>query len=73
VDGSTETSPDGSIIIERHLVIEPVSLQVGSEGFCGTSKEPIGDLGWDYCKERPEFRKLEGPTFHVSADLLRGT
>jgi len=70
---STEASPDGSIIIERRLVIDAVSLQVSSEGFCGRSKEPIGDLGWDYCKKPPEFRTLEEPNFHLSADLLRGT
>jgi hypothetical protein len=31
---STEASPDGSIIIEPRLVIDAVSLQVSSEGFC---------------------------------------
>jgi len=60
---STEASPDGSIIIERRLVIDAVSLQVSSEGFCGTSKEPIGDLGWTIARSLPNLERSKSRIF----------
>jgi hypothetical protein len=45
----------------------------GAKGFVPATKEPIGDLAWDYLKKRPEFRKVEKPTFHISTHLIKGT
>jgi hypothetical protein len=45
----------------------------GPKGFAPTTKKPVGDLAWDYLKRRPEFRKIEKPTFHISTHLLKGT
>jgi hypothetical protein len=45
----------------------------GPKGFEATTGEPIGDLAWNYLKKRPEYRKVEEPTFHISTDLLKGT
>ena len=60
---STEASPDGSIIIERRLVIDAVSLQVSSEGFCGTSKEPIGILAGTIARSLPNLERSKSRIF----------
>ena len=45
----------------------------GAKGFVPATRRPIGDLAWDYLRKRPEFRKVEQPTFHISTHLLKGT
>ena len=45
----------------------------GPQGFVPATREPIGDLAWDYLKKRPEYRKIEKPTFHIATYLLKGT
>jgi hypothetical protein len=45
----------------------------GAKGFVPATRQPIGDLAWDYLKKRPEFSKVEKPTFHIATNLLKGT
>jgi hypothetical protein len=44
----------------------------GPKGFVAATKRAIGDLAWDCLNTRPEFRKVEAPTFHISTGLVGG-
>jgi hypothetical protein len=45
----------------------------GPQGFVPATREPIGDLAWDFFKRRPEWRKVLKPEYHITANLLKGT
>ena len=40
------------------------------KGFVSATKEPIGDMAWDYFNSRPESKKVQKPDFHIGAWLV---
>jgi hypothetical protein len=41
--------------------------------YVSATKKPISDLAWAFFKSRPESNTISEPTYHISADLVKGT
>jgi len=46
---------------------------LGPRGFVAATRRPLSDLAWAYFKSLPDSRKVRRPTFHIEANLVKGT